>query len=459
MQQKTPVNVSQMIENLGLKRKRKFEKRREDENCGWEELEDGNCGLQLKKVDPTHTWALPIFREGISKGEIFLKIIDSEVISRMIDSALEHSSTAFSFGKQGDFGVSEARCYRILAIAVRILGLQAKPSESERNPRPLRRSVLEALSHFGSFSHKPPGIVIVEKMLSNLLIGVEVEETVNKKLLSCLRKLGEFVAGDEKLFRFTGNSGMIRKVPNKPDGIGIWHYELTARLSNGMPFLVYLKTHKSDSLIGSCVAVSKIVEDWMKVIKKKGWPDTFLVADSYYLDNTGRAILLKSGVNFICAIQKNRFQRLTEMAEHKVRKPGECSIFWNENSKETLVHVWDCNSDIGKKYLLCSCLEKTKKKQKKHLVPGYDEYKVCLSLCDQFNRKLHDKVWPFRRGGGKKFGDFGNIHDFNFGSVIQNVFSMFLAVNNIPSGMFEFREFCLDLSDEIYRYSCENFSQ
>ena len=53
--------------------------------------------------------------------------------------------------------------------------------------------------------------------------------------------LGEVLCGDEKLFRFTGKGGIVRKGPNKPAKVGIWHYQGTVMYSNGEPFLVYTR--------------------------------------------------------------------------------------------------------------------------------------------------------------------------------------------------------------------------
>ena len=44
----------------------------------------------------------------------------------------------------------------------------------------------------------------------------------------------------KKLFRFIGKGGIVRKVPNKPAKVGIWHNKRTVMLSNPEPFLVYM---------------------------------------------------------------------------------------------------------------------------------------------------------------------------------------------------------------------------
>ena len=44
---------------------------------------------------------------------------------------------------------------------------------------------------------------------------------------------------DEKLFRFTGKGRIVRKVPNKPARVGIWHYQAVVTLPGELPYLVY----------------------------------------------------------------------------------------------------------------------------------------------------------------------------------------------------------------------------
>ena len=62
--------------------------------------------------------------------------------------------------------------------------------------------------------------------------------------------LGKVLCGDEKLFRFTGKGGSVRKVPNDPAKVGIWHYQGTVILSNGEVFLMYTRVHDTASNMG-----------------------------------------------------------------------------------------------------------------------------------------------------------------------------------------------------------------
>ena len=54
---------------------------------------------------------------------------------------------------------------------------------------------------------------------------------LSENFRSFFERWGEFLAGDEKVDRFTGDSKHIRLVPNKPDKVGFWHYELSCRLA------------------------------------------------------------------------------------------------------------------------------------------------------------------------------------------------------------------------------------
>ena len=87
--------------------------------------------------------------------------------------------------------------------------------------------------------------------------------------MSIIRRFGEFVAGDEKLLHFTGNSGDIRMVRSKPDRVGLWCYELCALLPNGLPIIVYFRLQKSDPRDAETIKTKDILKDWAGVIKKR----------------------------------------------------------------------------------------------------------------------------------------------------------------------------------------------
>eukprot|EP01039_Chlorochromonas_danica_P001417 gene1417-1542_t len=101
---------------------------------------------------------------------------------------------------------------KFLAIKVRRFGLHHVPLEHEEHGRPLREDITEAIHHF-------------KESFPN-----EYYDQLSQNFQSIVRQVGEFVAGDEKLFEYKGESGDVRKVPNKPARIGLWFYELTGLL-------------------------------------------------------------------------------------------------------------------------------------------------------------------------------------------------------------------------------------
>ena len=69
------------------------------------------------------------------------------------------------------------------------------------------------------------------------------------------------LAGDEKLFRYTGNSGYVRMCPNKPAKMGIWSYQAVVFLANELPFLVYTKAHLAPSALDMTLQTHTVVRE------------------------------------------------------------------------------------------------------------------------------------------------------------------------------------------------------
>ena len=116
---------------------------------------------------------------------------------------------------------------------------------------------------------------------------------------SALVSLGETLCCDEKLFRFTGKGGIVRKVPNKPARVGIRHYQAVVTLSGELPF-VYTRVHHTSANTGDRTPTSMMVLEWAEIVKSFQQPTT-LAMDCYYLDNNDRQCLLERGVRCVAA--------------------------------------------------------------------------------------------------------------------------------------------------------------
>ena len=113
--------------------------------------------------------------------------------------------------------------YQVLAISVRIQGLQNAPSLHKHFRRPLEKSIAEASKYFDKLYPRSlsPNSKIVQKLLTRFLISADHYELLSNNILSLIRTLGEAVSGDEKLLHFTGNSGLIIVVKAKPARVGL----------------------------------------------------------------------------------------------------------------------------------------------------------------------------------------------------------------------------------------------
>lgn len=347
--------------------------------------------------------------------------------------------------------------------------LQEKPQENTKNKNARRTAIAEAQGHFRSkFGVKPPGITLLETFRTNFYIALSDQDEFNKNMHRIIIQLGQFVTGDEKLMRYLGACGYLRKVPNKPDKLGHWHYELTCQvcvflvietlhqaltqhqLSNGKPFLLYARTHASDKTVGKSIPTSEIVGEWADIVLRLGTPQTMLVFDSYYLDNAGRNLLLEKDVKFVASVQAHRFERLTDLVKHKVEKPGQQAGVYKPETAELFVHVWDHNKDIGKKYVYSNAFTRYDEPEP-NIRPAYDAYKHMFNVCDQFNRSLHDRKWPHRNGAGGCPGTDLAIHDFFMSALLINVLNVKSSITSSTAS--DYKADCTELADQLFERS------
>lgn len=58
--------------------------------------------------------------------------------------------------------------------------------------------------------------------------------------------MGQILAGDEKLLKFTARNEDVRSIITTPDKIGLCFYQLTVTLANGMSFIVHMKLWRTE---------------------------------------------------------------------------------------------------------------------------------------------------------------------------------------------------------------------
>jgi len=367
--------------------------------------------------------------------------------------------------------ITTSDIWQTLAIQVYIIGNQQKPTENVKNIAPLRKAITDAKNYLIGENMNKKGVVsdANARKLTTIINLCTYEAEIRSNFQKMILKLGDSVAGDEKLFHFTGESGLVRLVISKPDRVGLWFYELCCKLSNNKPYLLYSRLQKVDNPELETITCKEIVKDWCDIIDYTGnatndcsnSPNkhTFLACDSYYMSSDSRSLLKDYDINYTASVSKHRFGPECNFIHDGVAdEPGEHKTIYNDETKELLTYHYDTQKGVGKKYNLSRGLtlktDKSALKKCDGIIPGYELYKQLFEVCDRFNRGLHDKSFPHKRGGKKTKGDLGCAHDFLFACILQNTFNVYDELNkNIEENSSDFKKKCCLLSQQMFDYS------
>ena len=136
---------------------------------------------------------------------------------------------------------------------------------------------------------------------------------------------------------------------------------------------------------------------------------------------------------------------------------GEWKGIYNDRTGEMFVYHYDTQKGVGKKYNYSKgfirSTDKVKIRHHAGRIPGYDNYKTFFEACDNFNRGLHDRSWPHKRGGFKAPGEQGEHHDFAIAVILQNTLNAYYHLNSVDSRTTSFQACCITLANEIYSHS------
>ena len=85
-----------------------------------------------------------------------------------------------------------------------------------------------------------------------------------------LLALGDYILGNEKLFKFTRRIGYVCMVPKKPAKIVLWHFQACILLECGLPYMVYSRMHISLPEMRQTMECHDIIKDWASLIVERG---------------------------------------------------------------------------------------------------------------------------------------------------------------------------------------------
>ncbi len=389
-------------------------------------------------------------------GSIFQEFLPNELLSKIWDN----NDWSYDSGKRHVFGgkFELAKIKKFLAIKIRIQGEQNVPTRNKLNPHALDISLQKSardLEELCPAASTAPGRNILRLLESRFLIDHSYVNQVSLKFQSIVDEIGEYVAGDEKVDRFAGNSGHLRFVPNKPAKIGLWHYELTGLINNDTPYLLDTFTAAPYTQVGQSEFMGNIASHWCDVIARMNvhfaYKKTALCFDSYYMDSNTRTVLLNRNIPYSGSVQAGRFTSLLNKLQHLVVKPGDFACLYNEHTNEIFTHCYDRNQRLGRRSVLSNVLRHQQGvRHPTGSIPAYTAHGVMFSGCDKFNRELCDKMWPHKRGGYSTLGDRGKEDDFIFTCTLLNTWFATETINGNLDNKGNFLQFCNNLSQEIF---------
>ena len=228
----------------------------------------------LQRPQPIHEKADVVFniRKGSNKADllsIFLKFVNHDLVRRI---AADLSQEDFQYNKNFMIRFSLQKIYQILSVKIRIYGEQRRPMGVIKKKRPLSSQVRSNHKYFlNNFPKmKPPGVKAIEIGLSRFLLDNRYLDDLSANFMSIIRHLGTYVAGDEKLLKYYGNSPNVRVVWCCRSRI--------VPLSNNLTYMVDLMLHDVYVLESKTQPVVGVIKRW---VDKE--VNTLLVFDSYYL--------------------------------------------------------------------------------------------------------------------------------------------------------------------------------
>jgi hypothetical protein len=213
--------------------------------------------------------------------------------------------------------------------------------------------------------------------------------------------LGDSVCLDEKQKKWRGRSQYIKKVlAKKNDPVGHWTTQLCANLSStNEPLIIGLYPFAGELESNKALETRSEIWTWLLELLKLGKREKELpvvCADSFYLDNTARNLLLDNNVLYHCSVKKNWFSNISLHLESIVKDMGSWAAMENTLTGEVATFTWSGEQDIGKKFLISTLLKKQPGKQQKHNPPGWDAYKYMFNGCDKYNTQISKFMWPYR---------------------------------------------------------------
>jgi len=352
-------------------------------------LPDRSAGATLQNV-----------RKDASAVFLFNNFFDSTVLEKIKQAATPMGSRGPS-----SYGAASILEYFAIRIHVQVNALAQRRGDGVNQ---VRNAVEAARAHFqqllatapdGVDKAKPMPYKRFSKLHAHARITPDIARDELSPRFAHFIAPGQWVTLDEKMKKFLGASPCFRYVIGKTEPKGMWTSEVCVLMDESShPYCVGLypfMSGKFSSVEMNPGEVCKFAISTLKPFPPKQRP--IIVSDSYYMCADGRSVLLNAKISFHVSVRADRIPHdLVEYLQRYVRCPGQWCAVFNRLTHETIVHFWDPNPDIGKKFLHSNILQPIKTRPPQGIIPGREIYNKTFSACDDFNEVLKDKTWPFR---------------------------------------------------------------
>jgi hypothetical protein len=256
----------------------------------------------------------------------------------------------------------------------------------------------------------------------------------------------------------TGKGGDVRLVQSKKK-TGLCFNELICLLPNGLSFLIDVSVTDCNETTDKALANESVLSHWLEIVKRHdraNAPPTVIAFDSNFMDTATEQLFLNNSIPFIGNVKEKSFKDIHDLVAPHVKKAGDWCGAYCEATNELYVYHWSSDINEEKKCVLTNCLlpRNEKIENRRYIIPACDEYNIMFSLSDEFHENLENTCWPFRIGGHEAFSKLRIEHNFVFSVILQNVFSLYLCMNNIKDDVdLKYSTLCGDLALQLFTYA------
>jgi len=174
------------------------------ERDGWNLPKLRETSFICKETPSMDSYSKIIFSSRYKLIDIFLYYFPSSLLKTIVERRIQDDNKAFMFSAGRNLKVSNHKIYKYIAMYIRIQGEQNSPKENQQNIKAQRKSFAKQKEYYDKKypASKTPGLSAIEILHNQIYIGISEMDDINKILLDSVSLIGQWAAGEEKLFYY-----------------------------------------------------------------------------------------------------------------------------------------------------------------------------------------------------------------------------------------------------------------